>query len=100
MTSYLRKYVTALASAKDYIAQWSADHVLADEALIVPFPTLATYDPDKRIWTVNIKAWIYVPFEGKKIKSYLPSLPSLPGLFGRKTEKINEESKGEEKQTD
>jgi hypothetical protein len=59
MTSYLRKYVTALASAKDYVAQWSSDHVFADEELIVPFPTLALFDPDKHVWCVHIKAWIY-----------------------------------------
>ena len=77
MTSYLKKYVTAIASAKDYVAQWSSDHVYADEALIVPFPTLAIFDPTKDIWSVNIKAWLYLPFEGKKLKSYLPSLPSF-----------------------
>lgn len=77
MTSYLRKYVTALASAKDYVAQWSSEHVYANEVLIVPFPTLAIFDPEKQTWTVQIKAWLYLPFEGKKLKSYLPALPSL-----------------------
>ena len=77
MTSYFKKYVTAFASAKDYVAQWSSDHVYADEALIVPFPTLAIFDPTKHVWSVNIKAWLYLPFEGKKLKSYLPSLPSF-----------------------
>ncbi len=80
MTSYLRKYVTAFASAKDYVAQWSADHVYADEPLIVPFPTLAIFDPERCVWSIRIKAWLYLPFEGKKIKSYLPSFPSLPPL--------------------
>ena len=81
MTSYLRKYVTALASAKDYIAQWSSDHVYADEELIVPFPTIAIFDPDKHVWTVHIKAWIYLPFQPKSFTNILPSLPtSLPSL--------------------
>jgi hypothetical protein len=81
MTSYLRKYVTALASAKDYIAQWSSDHVYADEELIVPFPTIAIFDPDKHVWTVHIKAWVYLPFQPKSFTNILPSLPtSLPSL--------------------
>jgi len=91
MTSYLRKYVTALASAKDYIAQWSSDHVFADEGFIVPFPTLAIFDPNKHIWSVHIKAWIYLPFQNKSLTSYLPSLPSF--LSGNKnSEKENEEN--------
>jgi hypothetical protein len=77
MTSYLRKYVTALASARDYVAQWSSDHVYADEELIVPFPTLAIFDPDKHVWTVHIKAWIYLPLQAKSLTSLLPSLPRL-----------------------
>jgi hypothetical protein len=84
MTSYLRKYVTALASAKDYIAQWSSDHVFSGEELIVPFPTLAIFDPDKHVWTVHIKAWVYLPFQDKSLKSYLPSLPKF--LTGNKSE--------------
>jgi hypothetical protein len=72
MVSYLKKYATAFLSAKNYIAQWSAERVYADEALIVPFPTLAIYDPDKDGWLIDIKAWLYLPFEGEKIKSYLP----------------------------
>jgi hypothetical protein len=86
MTSYLRKYVTALASARDYIAQWSSDHVFADEELIVPFPTLAIFHPDKHIWIVHIKAWIYLPFQTKSLTSYLPSLPSF--MSGNKTNEI------------
>ena len=89
MTSYLRKYVTALASAKDYVAQWSSEHVYANEVLIVPFPTLAIFDPEKHTWTVQIKAWLYLPFEGKKLKSYLPSLPSL--FAGKPAEKVAED---------
>jgi hypothetical protein len=77
MTSYLRKYVTALASAKDYVAQWSSEHVYGNDVLIVPFPTLAIFDREKKTWTVQIKAWLYVPFEGKKLTSYLPAMPSL-----------------------
>jgi len=72
MVSYLKKYATAFSSAKHYVAQWSAERVYADEALIVPFPTLAIYDPDKDGWLMDIKAWLYLPFEGEKIKSYLP----------------------------
>lgn len=85
MTSYLRKYVTALASAKDYIAQWSSDHVFADEPLIVPFPTLAIFNPERKIWSVCIKAWVYLPFQNKSLKSYLPSLPKF--ITGQKTDK-------------
>jgi len=95
MASRLRKYITALASAKDYVAQWSADHVYADEALIVPFPTLAIFDPDRNVWSIHIKAWLYLPFEGKKLKSYLPSLPSF--LTGKTAEKT-EESMNEDKE--
>jgi len=80
MASYLKKYVTALASAKDYVAQVAVDHVYAQEALIVPFPTLAIYDREKHIWFVHIKAWLYLPFEGKKIKSYLPTMPRIPSI--------------------
>jgi hypothetical protein len=91
MTSYIRKYVTALASAKDYVSQWSSDHVYADDALIVPFPTLAIFNPDKDNWSVHIKAWLYLPFEGKKIKSYIPSLRSfLPGKTTETQESSNE----------
>ena len=90
MTSYIRKYVTALASARDYIAQWSSDHVYADEELIVPFPTLATYDTHRHRWSVHIKAWVYLPFQPKSISSYLPSLPSF--LSG------SEKKEGEDKQ--
>lgn len=89
MTSYLRKYVTALASAKDYVAQWSSDHVFADEPLVVPFPTLAIFDPVKHVWTVQIKAWVYLPFQSKSLTSYLPTLPNF--LTGSKTAKPNEE---------
>ena len=59
MTSYLRKYVTALASTKDYTTQCSSDHVYTDEELIVPSPTLAMFDSDNHIGSVHIKAWIY-----------------------------------------
>jgi hypothetical protein len=93
MASYLKKYVTALASAKDYVAQWSSDHVYADEALIVPFPTLAIFDPDKQVWAIHIKAWLYLPFEGKKLKSYLPSLPRF---INRKNEEKTDESINED----
>jgi len=97
MTSYLRKYVTALASAKDYLAQWSSDHVYADEELIVPFPTLAIFNPDKRIWEVNIRAWVYLPFQTKSLTSYLPSLPSfLMKNTNDESEKVDE---NEEKKT-
>jgi hypothetical protein len=93
MTSYLRKYVTALASAKDYLAQWSSDHVFSDEELIVPFPTLAKFDPNKHVWSVHIKAWVYLPFQVKSLTSYLPSLPNF--LTGNKNdeEKINDDKK-------
>lgn len=100
MTSYLRKYVTALASAKDYIAQWSSEHVFADEPLIVPFPTLAIYHPERQVWSVCIKAWVYLPLQSKSLKSYLPSLPKF--ITGRKNEgavesksdmKVDEEKK-------
>ncbi|CAF0939602.1 unnamed protein product [Rotaria sp. Silwood1] len=94
MTSYLRKYVTALASAKDYIAQWSSDHVYADDELIVPFPTLAIFDPNKHIWSVHIKAWIYLPLQTKLLTSYLPSLPSF--LTGSKTNKTKNKENIEE----
>ena len=77
MTSYLRKYVTAVASAKDYIAQWSSEHVFADEPLIIPFPTLAIFDAERRVWSVHIKAWVYLPFQSKPLTNYLPSLPNL-----------------------
>lgn len=90
MTSYLRKYVTALASAKDYVAQWSSDHVYADEELIVPFPTLALFDPKKHVWCVCIKAWIYLPFQNKSLTSYLPSLSSF--MTGTKKEENIEKS--------
>lgn len=82
MTSYLRKYVTAIASARDYVAQWSSEHVYANEELIVPFPTIARFNPEKRAWIVNIKAWVYLPFQPKSLTSYLPSLPTI--LTGRK----------------
>lgn len=82
MTSYLRKYVTALASARDYVAQWSSEHVFADEELIVPFPTIARFNPEKRVWVVGIKAWVYLPFQTKSLSSYLPSLPTI--LTGKK----------------
>jgi hypothetical protein len=77
MTSYLRKYVTALASARDYIAHWSSEHIYADEELIIPFPTIARFNPDKHVWIVDIKAWVYLPFQTKSLTSYLPSLPSI-----------------------
>lgn len=86
MTSYLRKYVTALASARDYIAQWSSEHVFADEELIVPFPTIAIFNPDKHVWVVDIKAWVYLPFQPKSFTSYLPSLPSI--FVGNKNAEI------------
>ena len=89
MTSYLRKYVTALASAKDYIAQWSSDHVSADEELIIPFPTIAIFDPDKHVWKVHIKAWVYIPFQAKSLTNYLPSLPSF--LTSKKSTEIKPE---------
>jgi len=91
MTSYLRKYVTALASAKDYIATWSSDHVYADEELIVPFPTIAVFNPDKHVWTVHIKAWVYLPFQSKSLTSYLPSLPSFLGGSSSNETKKDEE---------
>jgi len=92
MTSYLRKYVTALASAKDYVAQWSSDHVFADEELIVPFPTLAIFEPDKHVWSIYINAWIYLPFQSKTITDYLPSLPSFLTGSGNDKKETNEES--------
>jgi hypothetical protein len=82
--------VTAFASAKDYVTHWSADHFYADQALIVPFPTLATFDANKQVWSVHIKAWLYLPFEGKKIKNYLSSY--LP----HKTDETKSEVKVEE----
>ncbi|CAF1387007.1 unnamed protein product [Rotaria sordida] len=94
MTSNIKKYVTALASAKSYIAQWSADHVYADEALIVPFPTLAIFDPNKHIWSISIKAWLYLPFEGKKIKGYLSS------VLSNKTDSKTNDEKNEDSITD
>ncbi|CAF0935447.1 unnamed protein product [Adineta steineri] len=99
MTSYIRKYVTAVASAKDYIAQWSSDHVYSDEELIVPFPTLAIYDPHKHAWTVHIKAWVYVPFQAKSLTSYLPSLPSFLGGSGN-NKKENEDKKVDKENVD
>ncbi len=90
MSHYLKKYVTAFASAKDYVTNWSADHFYADQALIVPFPTLARFDPSKQIWSVHIKAWLYLPFEGKKIKNYLSNY--LP----HKTDETKNEVKVEE----
>jgi len=90
MSHYLKKYVTAFASAKDYVTNWSADHFYADQALIVPFPTLARFDPNKQVWSVHIKAWLYLPFEGKKIKNYLSSY--LP----HKTDDTKNEGKVEE----
>jgi len=92
MTSYLRKYVTALASAKDYVAQWSSDHVFADEELIVPFPTLAIFEPDKHVWSIYINAWIYLPFQSKTITDYLPSLPSFLTGSGNDKKETSEES--------
>jgi hypothetical protein len=77
MASHLKKYAAGLLSAKDYVAQWSADRVYADEALIVPFPTLAIFDPERSVWSIQIRAWLYLPFEGKKIKSYFASIPSF-----------------------
>jgi hypothetical protein len=99
MTSYIKKYITALASAKEFIARWSADHVYADQALIVPFPTLAIFDPETNVWSIHIKAWLYLPFEGKKLKSYLPSLRNyLTGkIDGTKNEEKIEESISEDK---
>ncbi|CAF1028820.1 unnamed protein product [Adineta steineri] len=90
MTSYLKKYATAIISAKHYVAQWSTDHLYADQVLIVPFPTLAMYDSEKKIWSIHIKAWLYVPFQGKNLKSYLPSLPSF--LRGKTDETKKEEA--------
>jgi hypothetical protein len=77
MVSRLKKYVAALASAKEYVAQWSSEHVYANEALIIPFPTLAIFNPERNIWSVHIKAWLYLPFEGKKIKGYISSIPNV-----------------------
>ena len=94
MTSRLRKYVTALASARDYVAQWSSDHIYADQALIVPFPTLAIFDPTTHVWSIQIKAWLYLPFEGRKLKSYLPSLPGF--LTGKTDETKPEETTNED----
>ncbi|CAF1344848.1 unnamed protein product [Adineta ricciae] len=94
MTSYLRKYVTALASARDYIAQWSSDHVYADEELIVPFPTLATYDAHRHRWSVHIKAWVYLPFQPKSITSYLPSLPSFLSGSEKKEDEEKQANEG------
>ena len=100
MTSYLRKYVTALASARDYVAQWSSDHVYADEELIVPFPTIARFDPHKRVWVVDIKAWVYLPFTDKSLTSYLPSLPSFFSGTKSAEEKPNESTNsGDDKKT-
>jgi hypothetical protein len=101
MTSYLRKYVTALASARDYVANWSSEHVFADEELIVPFPTIAKFDPNKHVWVVDIKAWVYLPFQNIPLTNYLPSLPNI--FTGSKTteNKPNEStnSDNEEKQS-
>ncbi|CAF3379917.1 unnamed protein product [Rotaria socialis] len=88
MTSYLKKSVVALASARTYIAQWSAEHVYADEALIIPFPTLAKFNPDKGVWSVQIKAWLYLPIEGNKLKIFFSS---LPGRLMRKIESTKRE---------
>lgn len=97
MTSYLRKYVTALASAKDYIAQWSSDHVYADEELIVPFPTLAIFNPDRHLWEIDIKAWVYLPFQPKPLTSYLPSLPSF---LKKKTSDDDDDESEKDKKAD
>ncbi|CAF2972434.1 unnamed protein product [Rotaria sp. Silwood2] len=81
MTKGMIDFIVLLASlltlTKDYMAQWAADYVYADEALIVPFPSLAIFDPDTNIWRIQITAWLYLPFESKKIKSYLSSLPTI-----------------------
>ncbi|CAF1479976.1 unnamed protein product [Rotaria magnacalcarata] len=84
MNSYLQKYIAALSSATDYIAQWSPDQVFADEEHIVPFPTLAIFDRNKQLWLVHVKAWVYLPMETKTFADYLSSLPSL--LIGSKNE--------------
>ncbi|CAF1198008.1 unnamed protein product [Rotaria sordida] len=86
MISYKRKYVSALVLAQDYMTQWSADNVYADEALIVPVPSLAVFDPNKNIWCIQIKAWLYLPFEEKKIKNYLSSLTTI--LTGKTEENV------------
>lgn len=97
MASYLKKCATSLVLAKNYVAQWSADHLYSNEALIVPFPTIALFDPDRKIWSINVKAWVYLPFEGKKIKSYCSSLPNVvmrkiaSTRSGEVTDKPNEE---------
>lgn len=100
MTYYLKKYVNALASAKDYVGQWSANHVYADEALIVPFPTLAIFDPNKHVWNIHIKAWLYLPFEGKKLKSYLPSFLTGKTDGTKSEEKIDESTNEDDKKVD
>lgn len=74
MSTKWKKYVTALIAAKEYVTEWSAEQLYADEILVVPFPTLAIYDPEQSMWSVQVRAWLYAPFQNKKWKDYFKSL--------------------------
>ncbi|CAF5135099.1 unnamed protein product [Rotaria sp. Silwood1] len=89
---------SAVALTKDYMVQWAANNVYADEALIVPFPSLAIFDPDTKLWHIHIKAWLYLPFEIQKFKNYLSSLPSI--LTGKTEEKSEDSINQNTKKTD
>lgn len=73
MSSYFRKYAKAINSARTFVSQWSSERVFAVQPLIVPFPTLAVFDPHENIWSIQIKAWVYFPFQNKSLKNSLPS---------------------------
>ncbi|CAF1568982.1 unnamed protein product, partial [Didymodactylos carnosus] len=85
-----------------------AGHILADEALIVPFPTLAIYDNDKKSWSVIIKAWVYLPIEGKKLSTPITAIRNYLPKFWKKatppavatTNEIEEEKIDEKDETD
>ncbi|CAF4029947.1 unnamed protein product [Rotaria sp. Silwood1] len=90
MTTYLRKYVNSLASAKEYIAQWLSNHVLGNEELFISFPTLLMFDRKKHIYSVHIKARIFLILQTKSLTSYFSSLLSL--LTGSKSDETNNEN--------
>lgn len=74
MASYLRKTASALLTAKEYVGQWSSERVFADEPLIVPFPILAVFDNQTQAWQIQIKAWLYLPFQNKSLSDFIPPL--------------------------